>query len=118
MGAGESRFAGGALGLHVLRIAEGSPAAEAGLEPFFDFVIGAGAVRVVRTSRVLAHTLVRYVLTGWFQSEETDAFTAEIERNEGRPVTLQVWSSKRSELRGTPFALVRTVIGPETVQQR
>jgi hypothetical protein len=53
MGAGESRFAGGALGLHVLRIAEGSPAAEAGLEPFFDFVVAAGGVPVVSSPSLL-----------------------------------------------------------------
>lgn len=48
MGQGESRLPGGArLGLHVLRVADGSPAADAGLEPFFDFVISANDIPVV-----------------------------------------------------------------------
>lgn len=33
---------------HVLRVAENSPAAEAGIEPFFDFVVGAGGKQLVR----------------------------------------------------------------------
>jgi hypothetical protein len=40
--------------LHVLRVAENSPAAEAGIEPFFDFVVGAGGQQIVRCALVVA----------------------------------------------------------------
>lgn len=36
------------LAFHVLRVAENSPAAEAGIEPFFDFVVGAAGKQLVR----------------------------------------------------------------------
>lgn len=39
MGAGQSAPKGN-IGLHVLRVAEGSPAADSQIEPYFDFVVG------------------------------------------------------------------------------
>lgn len=56
MGAQESHFAqagAGASGLrgikgyHVLRVADSSPAYEAGIEPFFDYIVGIGGQSVV-----------------------------------------------------------------------
>ncbi|GAA5949647.1 hypothetical protein JCM21900_002483 [Sporobolomyces salmonicolor] len=63
---------------HVLRVAENSPAAEAGLEPFFDFIVGAG---------------------GSGLGDEIDALTDVLEHNEDREVSLQVYSTKRKEVR-------------------
>ncbi|GAA99648.1 uncharacterized protein L969DRAFT_86922 [Mixia osmundae IAM 14324] len=81
MGASESKPGDGArkkIALHVLRVAENSPAAHAGIEPFFDFLMG---------------------ISGFALTEDVDAFTEQIERSEGQEILLQVWSSKRQELR-------------------
>ncbi|KWU45238.1 hypothetical protein RHOSPDRAFT_16673, partial [Rhodotorula sp. JG-1b] len=64
--------------LHVLRVAENSPAAEAGLEPFFDFVVGAGGQQI---------------------GDEIDFLTEVLEENEGAEVPLQIYSTKRKEVR-------------------
>ncbi|GAA5930449.1 hypothetical protein JCM10213_001094 [Rhodosporidiobolus nylandii] len=63
---------------HVLRVAEGSPAAGAGVDPFFDFIVGAAGRQL---------------------GDEIDALTDVLEHNEGREVTLQVYSTKRHEVR-------------------
>jgi hypothetical protein len=47
MGAGESKQAV-TVGLHVLRVAEASPAADAGIEPFFDHLVGYNGTPLVR----------------------------------------------------------------------
>ncbi|GAA6011171.1 hypothetical protein JCM10207_005524 [Rhodosporidiobolus poonsookiae] len=72
---------------HVLRVAEGSPAAEAGLEPFFDFIVGAGGRQI---------------------GDEIDALTDVLENSEGRQVPLQVYSTKRKELRDVYVVPSRT----------
>lgn len=52
MGAQESHLGAGLnpknlKAYHVLRVAESSPAAEAGIEPFFDYIVGIGGQQVV-----------------------------------------------------------------------
>ncbi|KAL7416679.1 GRASP55/65 PDZ-like domain-containing protein [Mrakia frigida] len=64
--------------LHVLRVAEGSPAAEAGIEPFFDFIVGIEGAETELSPESLASTVDSY---------------------ESRPLTLLVHSSKRQETR-------------------
>ncbi|GAA5982783.1 hypothetical protein JCM10908_006786 [Rhodotorula pacifica] len=64
--------------LHVLRVAENSPAAEAGIEPFFDFVVGAGGQQI---------------------GDEIDYLTDVLEQNEGAELPLQIYSTKRKEVR-------------------
>ncbi|BGP58483.1 hypothetical protein JCM8202v2_006152 [Rhodotorula sphaerocarpa] len=64
--------------LHVLRVAENSPAAEAGVEPFFDFVVGAGGQQI---------------------GDDIDYLTDVLEQNEGAEVPLQIYSTKRKEIR-------------------
>jgi hypothetical protein len=59
--------------------------AESGIEPFFDFLVG---------------------LAGAPVSDDTDAFAATVERSENRPLVLQVWSSKRQELRGARVCIL------------
>ncbi|KAG0142205.1 hypothetical protein CROQUDRAFT_50611 [Cronartium quercuum f. sp. fusiforme G11] len=87
MGAQESHFAQpgvgpsalrGVKGYHVLRVAESSPASEAGIEPFFDFIVGIGGQSV---------------------TEDGDTLTAWLDQSEGKPITLQVYSSRRQEVR-------------------
>ncbi|CDZ98340.1 Golgi reassembly stacking protein GRASP65, contains PDZ domain [Phaffia rhodozyma] len=64
--------------LHVLRVAEQSPAAEAGIQPFFDFIVGIDGVETDLSPESLSSTV--------------DSF-------ESRPLTLLVYSSKRQETR-------------------
>ncbi|GAA6044353.1 hypothetical protein JCM8097_002784 [Rhodosporidiobolus ruineniae] len=89
MGQAESSQAGAAADLdpslrglsaafHVLRVAEGSPAAEGGIDPFFDFIVGARGKQI---------------------GDEIDLLTDVLEENEGRQVSLQVYSTKRREVR-------------------
>ncbi|TNY20090.1 GRASP55/65 PDZ-like domain-containing protein, partial [Rhodotorula diobovata] len=66
------------LAFHVLRVAENSPAAEAGIEPFFDFVVGAAGKQL---------------------GDDLDLLTDVLEDNEGREVALQIYSTKRKEVR-------------------
>ncbi|GAA6056232.1 hypothetical protein JCM3770_002099 [Rhodotorula araucariae] len=68
----------GTLAFHVLRVAENSPAAEAGVEPFFDFVVGAAGRQL---------------------GDDLDLLTDVLEENEGGEVALQIYSTKRKEVR-------------------
>ncbi|KAK4051571.1 hypothetical protein OIV83_002711 [Microbotryomycetes sp. JL201] len=63
---------------HVLRVADNSPASHAGVDPFFDFVVG-----------VDGHGL----------GDDIDLLTETLEQNEGRQITLQLYSTKRKEIR-------------------
>ncbi|GAA5854912.1 hypothetical protein JCM9279_000197 [Rhodotorula babjevae] len=66
------------LAFHVLRVAENSPAAEAGIEPFFDFIVGAAGRQL---------------------GDDLDLLTDVLEVNEGGEVALQIYSTKRKEVR-------------------
>ncbi|BGP43876.1 hypothetical protein JCM10449v2_007933 [Rhodotorula kratochvilovae] len=66
------------LAFHVLRVAENSPAAEAGVEPFFDFIVGAAGRQL---------------------GDDLDLLTDVLEENEGGEVALQIYSTKRKEVR-------------------
>ncbi|GAA5902421.1 Grh1p [Sporobolomyces salmoneus] len=91
MGQAESSAAGGSgplhdpslpantVAFHVLRVAENSPAANAGLDPFFDFIVGINDTQL---------------------GEDIDTFTQILEENQGRQVSLMVYSTKRKEIRG------------------
>ncbi|GAA6061530.1 hypothetical protein JCM10212_004520 [Sporobolomyces blumeae] len=63
---------------HVLRVADHSPAAEAGLEPFFDFIVGAQGRQL---------------------GDEIDLLTDILEESEGSQISLQVYSTKRKQVR-------------------
>ncbi|PLW24398.1 hypothetical protein PCASD_08363 [Puccinia coronata f. sp. avenae] len=83
MGAQESHLASGlnskALkAYHVLRVAECSPAAEAGIEPFFDYIVGIGGQQVTEDGEKLANWL---------------------DEAEGKSITLQIYSSRKQEVR-------------------
>ncbi|GAA5853954.1 hypothetical protein JCM8547_008168 [Rhodosporidiobolus lusitaniae] len=72
---------------HVLRVAENSPAAEAGLDPFFDFIVGAEGQQL---------------------GDEIDLLTDVLERSEDREIALQVYSTKRREVRDVRVVPSRT----------
>lgn len=94
MGAGESKALTstsqdairGRIGFHCLRVAEGSPA-EGVIEPYFDFICGLQGQAL--TSADFNH------------ARNIEEMLAEVvEAHEGRQLSMQVWSSKRAELRG------------------
>ncbi|KAK4056394.1 hypothetical protein OIO90_002537 [Microbotryomycetes sp. JL221] len=72
---------------HVLRVADGSPAADAGVDPFFDFLVG---------------------VNGQALGDDVDILTDALEQNEGRQITLQVYSTKRKEMREVTVVPSRT----------
>ncbi|EGG09278.1 uncharacterized protein MELLADRAFT_71291 [Melampsora larici-populina 98AG31] len=87
MGAQESHFSQdgsnssalrGIKGYHVLRVADSSPASEAGIEPFFDYIVGIGGQSI---------------------TEDGDLLTNWLDQSEGKPIVLQVYSSRRQEVR-------------------
>lgn len=87
MGAQESHFSPddsnpsalrGIKGYHVLRVAESSPASEAGIEPFFDYIVGIGGQPI---------------------TEDGDLLTNWLDQSEGKPIVLQVYSSRRQAVR-------------------
>lgn len=89
------------LAFHVLRVAENSPAAEAGIEPFFDFVVGAAGKQLVRCPVIMqteADNADRHC--PYAQGDDLDLLTDVLEDNEGREVALQIYSTKRKEVRG------------------
>jgi len=94
MGAAASKNSG----LHVLRVAEGSPSADSGIEPFFDLVVGYNG-----TAMVSFTCLKSYPNSLHEQTEDVDAFTHAVETAErkGQSIVLQIWSTKREELRGS-----------------
>ena len=72
---------------HVLRTTEEGPCSSL-VEPFFDYIVGLnGQTLAALAPRADAHTL-----------EETLATL--VEQSENIPLKLQIWSSKRQELRG------------------
>ncbi|CAO1630608.1 unnamed protein product [Parajaminaea phylloscopi] len=88
MGASESKQLSSEAptsGYHVVRVAANSPAHLAGIEPFFDFCVG----------------LDGQALSAGATGGDEDAMGAwkKLEEKEGTQVTLNVWSSKRQELR-------------------
>ncbi|KAM0789771.1 hypothetical protein ACM66B_006624 [Microbotryomycetes sp. NB124-2] len=72
---------------HVLRVADNSPASQAGVDPFFDFVYG---------------------INGTALGDDVDVLTDTLEQNEGRQVTLQLYSTKRKEMRDVSVVPSRT----------
>ncbi|CAH8586498.1 unnamed protein product [Heterobilharzia americana] len=69
---------GGTSGYHVLRVQEGSPGHQAGLEAFFDFIVAIGDKRL---------------------EEDNDCIKDLLQANKDRPVRLVVYSSKSQSCR-------------------
>ncbi|SCV74528.1 BQ2448_7557 [Microbotryum intermedium] len=70
------------LAFHVLRVAERSPADESGIEPFFDFVVG---------------------VNGRPLGDDIDLLMRMSKQFEERQISLQIYSTKRKELRDVPI---------------
>ncbi|SPO21806.1 related to GRH1 - acetylated protein, involved in ER to Golgi transport [Ustilago trichophora] len=93
MGASESRLRvddsneAPRQGYHVVRVAAGSPAHLAGIEPFFDFCVGIDGVALDPSKDVDGGDTTG--LGAWKSLEE----------REGTQVILNVWNSKRQQLR-------------------
>ncbi|KAL1918857.1 uncharacterized protein VTP21DRAFT_2879 [Calcarisporiella thermophila] len=79
MGASQSAE-GPRHGYHVMRVKENSPAEKAGIEPFFDFIIGINGLMLDQRSEVLTNTL---------------------KENIDRPVSLVLFSTKEQKVRET-----------------
>ncbi|XP_078716598.1 Golgi reassembly-stacking protein 2-like isoform X2 [Lampetra fluviatilis] len=78
---------GGSEGYHVLRVQEGSPGHQAGLEPFFDFIVAIESTRL---------------------DKDNDMLRQQLKENVEKPVLMQVYSSKNLKVREvtvTPSAL-------------
>ncbi|SAM76768.1 related to GRH1-acetylated protein, involved in ER to Golgi transport [Ustilago bromivora] len=94
MGASESRLRvddsneAPRQGYHVVRVAAGSPAHLAGIEPFFDFCVGIDGVALDPTKDV----------DGAGDTAGLGAWKS-LEEREGTQVMLDVWNSKRQQLR-------------------
>ncbi len=94
MGASESRLRvddsneAPKQGYHVVRVAAGSPAHLAGIEPFFDFCVGMDGVALDPTKDV----------DGGSDATGLGAWKS-LEEREGTQVILNVWNSKRQQLR-------------------
>lgn len=100
MGAAESRTrldesdSAPKQGYHVVRVAAGSPAHLAGIEPFFDFCVGIDGVALDPGKDVDGNNSGDSAGLGAWKS---------LEEREGSTVSLAVWNSKRQELRQVPI---------------
>lgn len=99
MGAAESRQltnndSAPRSGYHVVRVAANSPAHLAGIEPFFDFCVGLDGVALTTGEGDKQASL-----GGSGPDDGLDVWK-KLEEREETEVTLNIWSSKRQELRG------------------
>lgn len=78
----------GRIGFHVLRVADNSPAAAAGIEPFFDYLVGVNGEALSSAS-----------MQGSATGSVEEMLAGVVDAHEDRELNLQVWSSKRAELR-------------------
>lgn len=85
-------------------MADNSPAAAAGIEPFFDYVVG-----------VDGQPLSAGMAGGNSSTHLIEEMLAKIvDEHEGHYLDLQIWSSKRMELRGEQETMATT---PSCVQR-
>jgi len=69
---------GGTEGYHVLKVQEGAPGYQAGLEPFFDFIVAIGNTRL---------------------DTDNDTFRDLLKANVDKPVSMTIYSSKNQNVR-------------------
>lgn len=98
-------------GYHVVRVAANSPAHLAGIEPFFDFCVGLDGVALSipgveegkegakNASTTTTNNNNNGASSGPAHDDALDVWK-QLEEREGTEVTLNIWSSKRQELRG------------------
>lgn len=106
MGASESRQlsddSAPKSGYHVVRVAANSPAHLAGIEPFFDFCVGLDGVAL----NVSGSGSGDDAAAGGGGAVAGMGAWKKLEEREGTEVTLNIWSSKRQQLRGETRAAV------------
>ncbi|PWN28207.1 hypothetical protein BDZ90DRAFT_231960 [Jaminaea rosea] len=108
VGAGSSSLSAGrnqapSSGYHVVRVAANSPAHLAGIEPFFDFCVGIDGQPLITTggngSDGAGGAKLSSAAGGGVGGDDAMAAWKALEDREGTRVVLNVWSSKRQELR-------------------
>ena len=75
-------------GYHILRVSPGSPADDAGLEPFFDYLVGINGVILEDDARYLSQTVKENVM---------------------QEVMLHVYNSKQGIVRGALRATIQSI---------
>nr|CDS29511.1 Golgi reassembly stacking protein 2 [Hymenolepis microstoma] len=78
MGSSESSLNDSTAGYHILKVQDGSPGQLAGLEPFFDFIVSVGDIRLEQDSEAIKNVLTKY---------------------KDKPMQLRVYSSKTKQFR-------------------
>jgi hypothetical protein len=91
--------------LHVLRVVPGSPAAVAGIQVFFDFVVGIEGYSHGLDVSYSNFILIPYVFNSYVYKQAIDVENLEkvVESHEGQTLSLIVWSSKSRAARSTPL---------------
>ncbi|KAL9931667.1 hypothetical protein V8E36_009453 [Tilletia maclaganii] len=95
-------------GYHVARVAEGSPAHHAGIEPFFDYLVGLEGQALDPTISLnpagvnqQGQVMVTVEQQAKIEAAGMDVWRS-LEKREGTLVRLNVWNSKRQEFREVP----------------
>ena len=88
---------GGTEGYHVLRVQEGSPGQQAGLEAFFDFIVAIGNTRLNQDNDTLKNLLKVQILISCVltETESCGLLQANIEKE----ISMTVYSSKSGAVR-------------------
>ena len=88
---------GGTEGYHVLRVQEGSPGQQAGLEAFFDFIVAIGNTRLNQDNDTLKNLLKVQILLSRVltETESCGLLQANIEKE----ISMTVYSSKSGAVR-------------------
>ncbi|KAN0060626.1 hypothetical protein ACQY0O_007284 [Thecaphora frezii] len=95
-------------GYHVVRVAAGSPAHLAGIEPFFDFCVGIDGVALDPSRDVDGDRTSSDSAAPSSTSNAGLGAWKSLEEREGTEVILNIWSSKRQELREVRIVPSRT----------
>ncbi|KAG7088233.1 hypothetical protein E1B28_012249 [Marasmius oreades] len=91
--------------LHVLRVTPSSPAFQASIEPFFDFIVGFDDPSISSSSSSNPNI---------FNASELEKI---VESHEGRVLNLMVWNSKNQEMRVVPIVPSREWSQPSSPQE-
>ncbi|KAK0569214.1 hypothetical protein OC861_001140 [Tilletia horrida] len=96
-------------GYHVARVAEGSPAHLAGIEPFFDYLVGLEGQALDPSISLnpngvgpQGNPVVTAEQQARIEAAGMDVWKS-IEKREGTEIRLSVWNSKRQEFREVPM---------------
>ena len=88
---------GGTEGYHVLRVQEGSPGQQAGLEAFFDFIVAIGNTRLNQDNDTLKNLLKVQILISRASTEAESCCL--LQANIEKEISMTVYSSKSGAVR-------------------